>query len=97
MTANPGERSRRTWIIGGSIAALIGGVVFVPTLATMVLPESWDGVLKYLPSNAANSFTTVAPDTSGALLDITSGALVFTAWVVAAVAAAAVSLRTRDA
>ncbi|HSN44707.1 MAG TPA: hypothetical protein VLR88_11735 [Propionibacteriaceae bacterium] len=83
--------------IGGSIAALIGGVVFVPTLATMVLPESWDGVLKYLPSNAANSFTTVAPDTSGALLDITSGALVFTAWVVAAVVGAAVSLRTRDA
>lgn len=83
--------------IGGSIAALIGGVVFLPTLATMVLPESWDGVLKYLPSNAATSFTTVTPDASGALLDTTTGAVVFTAWVLAAVVGAAVSLRTRDA
>lgn len=83
--------------IGGSIAALIGGVVFLPTLATMVLPESWDAVLKYLPSNAANSFTTVTPDTSGALLDTTTGAVVFAAWVLAAVIGAAVSLRTRDA
>ncbi len=83
--------------IGGSIAALIGGVVFLPTLATMVLPESWDGVLKYLPSNAASSFITVTPDTSGAFLDTTAGALVFTAWVLAAVVGAVVSLRVRDA
>ncbi|EYR65248.1 membrane protein [Actinotalea ferrariae CF5-4] len=83
--------------IGGSIAALIGGVVFLPTLATMVLPESWDGVLKFLPSNAANSFTTFTPDASGAFLDATTGAVVFTTWVLAAVIGAAVSLRTRDA
>ncbi|MFK5634492.1 MULTISPECIES: hypothetical protein [unclassified Ornithinimicrobium] len=83
--------------IGGSIAALIGGVVFLPTLATMVLPESWDGILKYLPSNAATSFTTVAPDASGAVLDTTTGAVVFTAWVLAAIVGAAVSLRSRDA
>ncbi|HWS56904.1 MAG TPA: hypothetical protein VN257_00060, partial [Actinotalea sp.] len=83
--------------IGGSIAALIGGVVFLPTLATMVLPESWDGFLKYLPSNAANSVTTVTSDASGALLDAATGAVVFTTWVLAAVIGAAVALRTRDA
>lgn len=83
--------------IGGSIAALVGGVVFLPTLATMVLPESWDEVLKYLPSNAASSFTAVTPDASGALLGTSAGAVVFMAWVLAAVIGAAVSLRARDA
>ena len=83
--------------IGGSIAALIGGVIFLPTLASALLPQSWDGVFKYLPSNAAKSFTEVDPTASGILLDTTTGALVFATWVVIAVAGAVVLLRTRDA
>ena len=42
-------------------ASLIGGVIFLPTLASALLPQSWDGVFKYLPSNAAKSFTEVDP------------------------------------
>ena len=78
-------------------AALIGGVIFLPTLASALLPQSWDGVFKYQPSNPAKSFTEVDPTASGILLDTTTGALVFATWVVIAVAGAVVLLRTRDA
>ena len=33
----------------GGIGTVIGAVLFVPTLASALLPDSWDGVLKYLP------------------------------------------------
>lgn len=78
-----------------AIGTVIGGILFVPTLATALLPESWDGVLQYLPSNAAQSFTTVAPD-AAALLSPAMGMAVFTGWVVLAIASAAFALRRRD-
>lgn len=79
----------------GSIGAVVGGVLVVPALAGALLPESWDPVLAYLPSSAAAAFTTVqsaSPD----VLSPGAGAAVLTAWVVAALGAAGVSITRRD-
>ena len=79
----------------GGIGTVIGAVLFVPTLASALLPDSWDTVLQYLPSNAGLAFTSVSP--SDTLLSPGAGMAVFAAWVVAAVVAAAVVLKRRDA
>ncbi len=80
--------------IGGGLGTLIGGILFLPTLASALLPDTWDSALKYLPSNAAQSFTAVAaPET---LLSAGQGAVVFALWLVVAVAGAAVAIRVRD-
>jgi ABC-type transport system involved in multi-copper enzyme maturation permease subunit len=81
--------------IAASIGVLVGGVLVIPAILGALLPESWKDALKYLPSNAGNSFTTLTPPPGN--LGIAAGAAVFTLWVIAAVFAAAVSLRTRDA
>jgi len=80
--------------IGAGIGVLIGGILFVPTLLTALLPDSWDSVLKYLPSNAGQAFTSV--DGGASLLGYWAGVGVFIAWVVLAVGAAAWSLKRRD-
>ncbi len=79
----------------GAISALLAGVLVLPTLAGALLPDAWDGLLKYLPSNAASAFTSTLPTDS--LLSAGTGALVFTAWIVVALAGAAVALTRRDA
>jgi len=79
-----------------AIGTVIGAVLFIPTLASALLPSSWDAVLKYLPSNAATAFTTLH-QTTGNWLSPGTGALVFTAWIVLAVAGAAWALLRRDA
>jgi hypothetical protein len=79
----------------GGIGTVIGAVLFVPTLASALLPESWDGVLRYLPSNAGQAFTSLSPGDS--LLSPGAGMAVFTAWVVVAIGGAAVALVRRDA
>jgi ABC-2 type transport system permease protein len=79
-----------------AIGTLIGGILFVPTLATALLPDSWDGVLKYLPSNAGQAFTSVATDT-GSLLTPGQGVAVCAGWALLAVAGAAAALMRRDA
>jgi len=81
--------------IASGLAVLLGGVLIVPTLAGILLPDSWDSVLKYLPSNAGAAFTTTsAMDGS---LSPAIGATVFAAWIVAALIGAAIALRSRDA
>ena len=77
-----------------AIGTVIGGILFVPTLATALLPESWDGVLKFLPSNAGSAFSTVAPDSS--LLSPGVGMAVFAGWVLLAIVGAAFTLARRD-
>ena len=79
----------------GAISALLAGVLVLPTLAGALLPDSWDGLLKYLPSNAGSAFTSTVPADS--LLGAGTGALVFGAWIVVALAGAAVALTRRDA
>jgi ABC-2 type transport system permease protein len=79
----------------GAISALLAGVLVLPTLAGALLPESWDGLLKYLPSNAASAFTSAVPPES--MLSAGTGAAVFVAWIVVGLAGAAVALTRRDA
>jgi ABC-type transport system involved in multi-copper enzyme maturation permease subunit len=81
--------------VGAGLGVLIGGILFLPTLASALLPDSWDSVLKYLPSNAGLSFTSVASVDS--MLSYGAGLAVFVAWVALAVGGAAVALLTRDA
>jgi ABC-type transport system involved in multi-copper enzyme maturation permease subunit len=81
--------------VGSGLGVLIGGILFLPTLASALLPASWDSVLKYLPSNAGLSFTSV--ETVDSMLSYGAGLAVFVAWVVLAVGGALVALLTRDA
>ena len=79
----------------GAIGTVIGAVLFVPTLASALLPDSWDGVLKYLPSNAGQAFTSLNPGDT--LLSPGAGMAVFAGWVVLAIVGAAIALKRRDA
>jgi hypothetical protein len=78
-----------------AIGTTIGAVLFLPALATALLPSDWSAVLKYLPSNAGNAFTALA--TTGDVLTAWQGFAVFTGWVVLAVIGATVALVRRDA
>jgi ABC-2 type transport system permease protein len=80
----------------GAISTLFALVFLAPGLGQLLLPTSWrDDVLKYLPSNASSSFTSVTPGPD--VLGTTAGALVFAAWIVVPLVVAAVLLRRRDA
>jgi ABC-2 type transport system permease protein len=81
--------------IAGSIGMLIGGVLFVPSLLTALLPASWSEVLKYLPSNAGRSFTEIYEIPN--LLDAETGIWVFACWVVLAIFVTALQMQKRDA
>lgn len=77
-----------------SIGTLIGGVIILPGIAGALLPASWSEILKYLPTNAAASFTSVTPPATD--LSAGAGAVVLIAWVVLALGAAIVAIRRRD-
>jgi ABC-type transport system involved in multi-copper enzyme maturation permease subunit len=81
--------------IGAGLGVLIGGVLFVPTLLSALLPDDWDAVLTYLPSSAGNAFT--GAQTAGDLLTYGQGVTVFVGWLVLAVGGATVALMRRDA
>lgn len=80
---------------GGGVAILCGLLLVVPTLG-LLLPSSWrDHLLPYLPSNAGSTMFSAhtAPDA----LSAGTSLLVLLAWVVAAIVAAALVLKNRDA
>ena len=77
-----------------SIGTLIGGVLILPGIAGALLPASWSEILKYLPTNAADSFTSITPPATE--LSAGAGAVVLLAWVVLALGAASVAIRRRD-
>jgi ABC-2 type transport system permease protein len=79
----------------GAIGLLLGAVLILPSLATALLPDGWDAVLKLLPSNAAEAFTSRLP--SDNLLGSGAGMAVFAIWVVLTLAGAAAALKGRDA
>ena len=79
-----------------SIGVVIGAVIFIPALATALLPDSWDEVLKYLPSNAGAAFTPPS-QAGGIMLEPTVGAVVFAGWIALAIAGAAGVIVRRDA
>lgn len=81
--------------VAGSIGAIVGGVLLLPALAGALLPDSWDSILQFLPSEAAAGFTVVM--SSGAdVLSAGAGAAVLLAWVVAVLAGAAAVIGRRD-
>jgi ABC-2 type transport system permease protein len=81
--------------VASSISTLIAGVLILPNIAGALLPDSWDTLLQYLPTQAAASFTAVG-SSSEATLGATAGAIVLAAWVVAALVGAVVSITRRD-
>lgn len=80
--------------IPAGLGVLLGGVLMLPGLARVLLPESWDDALKYLPSNAGSSFTSLTEPAG--MLSLGAGLAVFVGWVVLAGAGAAVLLLRRD-
>lgn len=79
----------------GGVATLFGLLLVLPALG-LVLPASWQHhVLPYLPSNAGASMFKLKLDASD--LSAGTGLLVLCLWVAAALAAAAVTVRRRDA
>lgn len=78
-----------------AISTLFGAVFLLPGLGGLLLPTSWkEHVLKYLPSNAGDAFTSVH-HTAGTLSTGT-GIAVFLAWVIVPIAVAAVLLKRRS-
>ncbi len=81
----------------GAISTVVAVLLLVPTLASLVLPDSWSAnITPYLPSNAGTAFTSVTATTAN-LLSPGAGAAVFVGWLVVLLAGAAVVMRKRDA
>lgn len=80
--------------VGGGLATLIGGVLILPQIATGLLPDSWGPALKFLPSNAGTSMSSVTPPPE--FLGSGAGVVVFAVWIIAIAWLAAVTLRSRD-
>ncbi|ANZ41680.1 hypothetical protein BBK82_42765 [Lentzea guizhouensis] len=79
----------------GAVSTLVVLVFLAPGLGGLLLPASWqDRALRFLPSTAAEAFTSVVP--APGLLTASAGAAVFAAWAVVPLLAAAVLLRRRD-
>lgn len=81
--------------VASSIGALIAGVLILPGLAGALLPDSWDTVLRFLPTDAASAFTAVQ-SSGGDLLSAGVGALVLAAWVALVLVGAGAALARRD-
>ena len=78
-----------------AISVVLGAFFLLPGLASLLIPTTWEGVLKYLPSNAGTAITSMnqSPD----LLGPGAGLAVFLAWIVVPLALAAVTLKRRSA
>ncbi|MFJ5985540.1 ABC transporter permease [Lentzea sp. NPDC092896] len=81
--------------VAGSIGVVVGGIMILPNIAGALLPDSWDTILRFLPSSAASAFTAVAA-AGDSKLGSGAGVAVLVAWVVAALVAAAFAMRSRD-
>lgn len=81
--------------VAGSIGAVVGGILILPNLAGALLPDSWDTILRFLPSSAASSFTEVAA-AGDSTLAAGAGVAVLVAWVAAALGAAILTMHRRD-
>jgi len=79
----------------GAIGTLVAGLMIVPGILGLVLPDSWSGALDYLPSAAGDAMRGVSTYTGE--LGAWAGLAVFIAWVVALIVGAGVALKRRDA
>lgn len=80
--------------IGLGIGSLVALVLVVPGFGGLLLPDSWQDLLSYLPSEAATSFSMV--DAGADHLGVGAGAAVFAVWVLGLLAGAFALLRRRD-
>jgi hypothetical protein len=78
-----------------AISTVFGVMFLLSGLAGLLLPNSWNSALQYLPSNAADSIT-AATTSSGSLAPL-AGLTVFAGYLVAVVAAAGWRLKRSDA
>ena len=77
-----------------ALSVLVALFFLLPGLGSFLLPASVrDDVLPYLPSNAGSAFTSVNPTPD--LLNASTGAAVFAAWILVPLALAAVRLARR--
>jgi len=86
------------WLVrstAGGISTLVGLLLVLPAIVGLLPGSISTSLGRYLPSNAGDAFTSsvAKPDT----LSPWAGLPVLVAWVLVALAAAAVSLRRRDA
>jgi ABC-2 type transport system permease protein len=81
--------------VAGSIGVVVGGILILPNLAGALLPDSWDTILRFLPSSAASSFTEVAA-AGTSVLSAGAGVAVLVAWVVVVLGAAVTTIHRRD-
>lgn len=81
--------------VAGGIGAFVGIILVLPVIAS-ALPQTWgDRINKWLPSNAGQALMSVSSDNT--TLSPWRGFLVFAGYAVAALIAAAILLRRRDA
>jgi hypothetical protein len=78
-----------------AISTVFGVMFLLSGLAGLLLPNSWNTALEYLPSNAADSITAVTTS-SGSLAPL-AGLTVFAGYLVAVVVAAGWRLKRSDA
>lgn len=81
--------------VAGSIGVVVGGILILPSIAGALLPDSWDTILRFLPSSAAASVTEVDA-ASTTTLSAGAGVAVLAAWVLATLGAAVLTMRRRD-
>ncbi len=81
--------------VAGGIGVFVGVILVLPVIAS-ALPQTWgDRINKWLPSNAGQALMSVSSDNTS--LSPWRGFIVFCAYAVASLLAAAVLLRRRDA
>jgi len=78
-----------------AISTLFGTMFLLTGVARLLLPESRDDIVQYLPASAASAFTSVTP--SAEALAPWTGLGIFAAYVVAVVVAGAWRLKRSDA
>jgi ABC-type transport system involved in multi-copper enzyme maturation permease subunit len=82
--------------VAGAVATVVGVVILLPPILEVMLPATWDRVLELLPSQAGVALMAVTPPAAGSL-SAGAGLADFVAWVVVALAAAALVTTRRDA
>jgi ABC-type transport system involved in multi-copper enzyme maturation permease subunit len=81
--------------VAGAIGAFVGVILVLPVVAS-ALPQTWgDRINKWLPSNAGQALMSVTSDNT--TLSPWRGFAVFCGYAIAAVVAAAILLKKRDA
>jgi hypothetical protein len=77
-----------------AITSLFGVMFLLSGVAQLLLPDSWSGVVEYLPSNASSALTAVTQASDA--LTPWAGLAVFAAYVATVVGAAALRLKRSD-